>query len=167
MSHIVNNKTIGVSMHIIQALPALGKSYLGKNNPGEYVDTDFMIGILAGDKSKAGFDWLDKDGNGPAILQKACRLIGGNYGHHTILTNTWMIQHSRNFAHDVFLMEPDDYITHIKKVGRIDLIDIFGEDVLRSWPRSYLIRGAKNLEKFHILKPGEFVTDFRRDSNRG
>lgn len=140
---------------ILQALPSTGKTWLKRNYPSKVVDTDDVLLELTGVVSSESHDLVLRGGpknvKFKEIIQAALR------SGKVVATNINMSRSGIN-DHPVVLVgyDPHGYIRHIKNAGRLDLIEAFGEETLRSWAQDYVDAGAM------ILQPSESLIDAYR-----
>lgn len=87
----------------------------------------------------------------PALEAQFTALLDATLKTHHVVTNMDL----SDFGHTVDVVvgyAPDDYIKHIELSGRSDLLEGFGEEVLRGW--------AERLPASAILlKPDQYLTD--------
>lgn len=146
---------IGGSKQVIRALPSIGKTYVVRNYEG-FCDTDGLLLLLCGDKGKSGFDKLTSN---EGLASKARPIIRELLKTCDVLTNFDTAFLGVNVNVVVF-MEPDDYIKHIIKSGRTELIKDFGEATLRSWAREAANFATLNSSIQSVrLKPSMYLSD--------
>lgn len=134
---------------IVRALPATGKSWLTANS-AEWVDTDDLLEELVGEKSEGAFDKMCRT---PKLVQQMSeRLKSAIAAGQNVVTNFDPAVVGLK-ADVVVQMYPDDYIAHIKRVGRNDLLDNFSIEELRGWATSEVESPVM------LMKPGQHLSD--------
>lgn len=133
----------------IRALPSLGKTWLATNSTS-WVDGDDLLVEVAGDNTKEAFDKLLAD---KALTDKMRDAVKRTLeGGQSIAAN--FDGDLFGFKTDLTIgMEPDEYIEHIKRVGRTDLLESFDEETLRSWA------AADSTSPVVQLRPGGRLSD--------
>lgn len=131
---------------LIRAIPSAGKSHLA-NLDRKITDVDALIESFG---FKGHFDDLLKSKSAGAFFD-ACRKADeeGTLLVHFEPTSFRLREPDLRVAY-----KPDDYIKHIRWCGRLDLIDKFGEDVLRSWASDY-----EAFDNVRWLKYNEYVSN--------
>lgn len=132
---------------IIRALPSTGKSWCLANR-SDMVDTDGLLMALTSDISGDAHERVRTD---EALKAQFTALLDATLRTHHVVTNMDLSDFGRQV--DVVVgYTPDDYVNHIKISGRNDLIEGFGDEVLRGW--------AERLPSSAILlKPNEYLSD--------
>jgi len=136
---------------IIQALPSTGKTWLAQQHPNTWVDSDVLLTIVAGDKTKEAFDRMLDDETLRDAMAKLIKTEVVDPGKHL----------ATNFDTTPFGYRPDlivrlraaDYIDHIGKVGRTDLLDSFSESTLVAWTQP-----SEEIPTI-FLEPGQHLSD--------
>jgi len=136
---------------IIQALPSTGKTWLAQQHPNTWVDSDDLVTIVAGDKTKEAFDRIFNDETLRDAMAELIKTEVIDAGKH--LATNFDTTHFGHKPDLVVRLRAADYIDHIGKVGRTDLLDSFSESTLISW--------TKPNEKIPtiFLEPGQHLSD--------
>lgn len=122
---------------IYQAIPSSGKTFLARMYPLKFVDGDAIIQAVTGQKASAAA--LDLIVNTPALKAQAYRMVRSlNASTTHLLANFDAGHHFFPCRVDArFAYMPQDYLAHIRLVGRTDLIEKVGELELLRWAKSY------------------------------
>lgn len=130
---------------IIRALPAAGKTWCLKHRD-DCVDTDGLIIALMGEVNADAVALLHSHKKKRLQFEA---LIGTASRNCHLLTNLDLTFFG--YAPDLTVgYAPDDYLDHIRKAGRLDLLSSFKESELYNW--------AKDLRPDALLlNPGEFL----------
>lgn len=138
---------------IIQAIPASGKTFLSKTNPGRYIDSDYLFQSLGHRKaSKAAYENLLRDESAMDNFRMAVNhysaigcIVMCNFDPSTIGCKT-----------DVrFTYAPNEYVSHVQECGRFDLLDKFSLLQLESWANDYTRRPGPVI----VMTAGTFLAD--------
>lgn len=130
--------------------PSGGKLWLAKSEPDLYVDSDVMLEDMDFESTKKGAE--EASASDEMTLQRIEEYVG----EKTLLSNfdmTWMTGESpNNYDQKVYAYRPHDYVEHIKKAGRDDLLENFSQTELEQW-----MYDINDVDTF--LKPGQFIAD--------
>lgn len=135
----------------IQALPSTGKSTVTNTYPGRFVDSDGILSLLTGDISADAHAMLFADRD---LLRRAKVIINDMVSEGVTILSNW--SHPDIKVDYVVGYEPDAYIEHIRLSGRTDLIDGFGEAVLREWAGPF----KQQFDGLVALAADEYLEDF-------
>lgn len=135
---------------IVQAVPSTGKTWCTANR-NDIVDTDGLLLALTGDISGDSHERVLTDTR--LRVQFTNMIDALEWG--TILVTNMNLSRLSLKADFIVAYREDDYIRHIKKFNRTDLIDGFGEETLRNWAKDY--EGLGDMVTF--LKWDESLSD--------
>lgn len=142
---------------IVRALPSLGKSHIARRNLKVF-DTDDMLNFLTDETGKAAYDKVYADQN---LHERLGTMIRRADAAGLVLTNFDTKPFTSKSADLNVIMDPDDYISHIRSCGRTNLIDEFGEKTLKNWIRDFdIVR-----EPTAVMRKGEFLEDVLHNRN--
>lgn len=141
-------------MTIIRALPSAGKSYVVRHFPGKVFDADGLLETITGLTYGEAMTAIERD---PTLRATAVAQANA-LGKKGVLLTNWSFP---GMDVDAFVgYKPDDYIKHIKRYKRTDLIDAFGEETLRLWAEDF----DRNYDDCYILRPDQTLIDWLQAS---
>lgn len=116
---------------IIQAIPGSGKTHLARRGIG--VDSDDVLAGF-GLKGKSGFETLMLSDTLRSLMR--AELVGRDADGLIVMCNFDPALLGVKVAAR-FTYRPQDYVSHLRLVGRKDLTSSFSESDLRAWAEDY------------------------------
>lgn len=133
-------------MHIIQALPGSGKSYLA-NDSSFWADSDKILLKIQDQIGVSALSEILKSKNKIYLFKK---ILIKYYG---VLFN--FQPELLGYKCDIrFAYKPNVYIDHLKQCDRFDMIDTYGEERIIRWANWFI-----NKDRVIWLSSGEFLSD--------
>lgn len=135
---------------IVSALPSTGKSWLTRHYVSVF-DGDGLQQLVVGDFGKEAYDVLVAHSE----LGRPAAKIAQELARQGLFVTNFTLD---GLEADYYVgYRPNEYIEHIKLSGRSDLIEAFGEQVLRGWAASYAELGS--FDNVVLLEAHEFLID--------
>jgi hypothetical protein len=136
--HLEFDKTGFPKSVIILALPGSGKTYIAKRN-ANVLDTDDLLLEIGGDASRKGWFKVKED---KSLREQFAQRIVEHVGKGgSVVTNVDLFFLDRDFlakhGYAIRFFSAVEYLDHLKRVGREDLLGKFSEKELTSWVKNF------------------------------
>lgn len=149
-------------MPAVHAIPGSGKTHAARHAgaSGWLLDSDELFRSTFGVKaSKAAMDDVFADPERREVLTRRFSTFSRQDSRYILLANI-----NPDALRAVTALRvayaPDDYVPHLHACGRTDLIDEFGESVLRGWALDHVtLSEQRNAPRTFWLRPGQFLSD--------